>query len=133
MFAGFQAKTIDPSIYADNFVDVGTGLNEADRNKAEAMEQYKMFTTMLTMELNDAVYLPGIDTSNFEMDGSVRYYGTWSMQMGEATEELMAYGTMDFNDNGLITSLQHYADWTATFGALLQANPEILAQMNAME
>ena len=133
MFAGFQAKSIDPSIYADDFVDVGTSLNEADRNKAEALEQFQMLTTMLTMELNDAVYLPGIDTANFEMDGSVRYYGKWSMQMGEATEELMAYGSMDFNDEGQMTSIQHYADWTATFGALLQANPEIMAQMNAME
>ena len=133
MFAGFQENTVDPSIYADDFVDMGTSLNEADRNKAEAVEQYNMLTTMPTMELNDAVYLPGIDTTNFEMDGSVRYYGTWSMQMGEATQQLKAYGSMDFNDEGLMTSLQHYADWTATFNALLAENPEIMAQMSQME
>ena len=35
MFDGFQNKSIDPSLFADDFVDVGTGFEEADRNKAK--------------------------------------------------------------------------------------------------
>ena len=31
MFDGFQNKSIDPSLFADDFVDVGTGFEEADR------------------------------------------------------------------------------------------------------
>ena len=51
------------------------------------------------------------------LDGSVRYYGQWNMTMGDATQKLMAYGTMEFNDAGEIRNFAHYADWTATFGA----------------
>ncbi len=129
MFAGFQQGTVDPAIYAADFKDLGTGMNEVDRGKEEALEQYGMLTSLLKMSLQEAVYLPGVDSVNFAVDGSVRYYGTWDMQMGEATQQLMAYGSMEFNENGEMTTLAHYADWTATFNALLAENPEIMAQM----
>jgi len=80
-------------------------------------------------ELVKAIYLPGIDTTTMAMDGSVRYYGEWEMTMGEATQSLMAYGSMEFNDAGEIRNFAHYADWTATFGALLAENPEIAARL----
>ena len=129
MFAGFQQGEIDPSIYAADFVDVGTGFNEVDRGKEEAVEQYGMLTSLLKMNLQEAVYLPGVDSVNFKVDGSVRYYGQWEMKMGEATQQLMTYGSMEFNETGEMTSLAHYADWTATFNALLAENPEIMEQM----
>ena len=129
MFAGFQQGEIDPSIYAADFVDVGTGFNEVDRGKEEAVEQYGMLTSLLKMNLQEAVYLPGVDSVNFEVDGSVRYYGKWEMKMGEATQQLMTYGSMEFNEAGEMTNLAHYADWTATFNALLAENPEIMEQM----
>lgn len=133
MFAGFAEGKVDPSMFAEDFKDVGTGLNESDRGKAEAMEQYSMFTSMLTMDLEEAMYLPGVDTVNFALDGSVRYYGKWNMQMGEASQRLMTYGSMNFNAAGEITELAHYADWTATFNALLAENPEIMEQMMAAQ
>ena len=129
MFAGFQQGEIDPSIYAADFVDVGTGFNEVDRGKEEAVEQYGMLTSLLKMNLQEAVYLPGVDSANFKVDGSVRYYGQWEMKMGEATQQLMTYGSMEFNEAGEMTNLAHYADWTATFNALLAENPEIMEQM----
>lgn len=129
MFAGFQAGEIDPSIYAADFTDVGTGFNEVDRSKEEAIEQYGMFTSLLSMDLQESVYLPGVDSVNFEVDGSVRYYGQWQMQMGEATQQLMAYGSFEFNEAGEMTNLAHYGDWTATFNALLAENPEVMEQM----
>lgn len=133
MFAGFAEGKVDPSLFAEDFKDVGTGFNESDRGKAEAMEQYGMFTSMLTMDLEEAMYLPGVDTVNYALDGSVRYYGKWNMQMGEASQRLMTYGSMNFNGAGEITELAHYADWTATFNALLAENPEIMKQMMAAE
>jgi hypothetical protein len=88
--------------------------------------------SMMSMNLKNAVYLPGVDTANFALDGSVRYYGTWEMTMGEASQDLMAYGSMDFNDEGQITNLQHYADFTATVQALMAENPEIMEMMMQM-
>jgi hypothetical protein len=129
MFDGFQNKSIDPSLFAEDFVDVGTGFEEVDRNKAEAMQQWKMMTRVMDAELTKAIYLPGIDTLTMAPDGSVRYYGQWKMTMGEATQSLMAYGSMEFNDAGEIRNFAHYADWTATFGALLAENPEIAARL----
>ena len=129
MFDGFQNKSIDPSLFAEDFVDVGTGFEEVDRNKAEAMQQWKMMTRVMDAELTNAIYLPGIDTLTMAPDGSVRYYGQWKMTMGEATQSLMAYGSMEFNDAGEIRNFAHYADWTATFGALLAENPEIAARL----
>tara|TARA_B100001741_G_scaffold307840_1_gene303219 strand:- start:316 stop:852 length:537 start_codon:yes stop_codon:yes gene_type:complete len=130
MFDGFQNKTIDPSLFADDFVDVGTGFEEENRNKEEAMQQWKMMTRVMDAELLNAVYLPGIDTTTFALDGSVRYYGQWKMTMGDASQTLKAYGSMEFNDVGEIATFAHYADWTATFRALLAENPEIAAKLN---
>ena len=129
MFDGFQNKSIDPTLFAEDFVDVGTGFEEGDRNKEEAMQQWKMMTRVMDAELVNAIYLPGIDTLSQQLDGSVRYYGQWKMTMGEAAQTLKAYGSMEFNDSGKITSFAHYADWTATFGALLAENPEIAAKL----
>lgn len=129
MFDGFQNKSIDPALFAEDFVDVGTGFEEEDRNKQEAMQQWKMMTRVMDAELVNAIYLPGIDTLSQRLDGSVRYYGQWKMTMGEAAQTLKAYGSMEFNDSGKITSFAHYADWTATFGALLAENPEIAAKL----
>ena len=129
MFDGFQNKSIDPSLFAEDFVDVGTGFEEVDRNKADAMQQWKMMTRVMDAELTNAIYLPGIDTLTLALDGSVRYYGQWKMTMGEATQSLMAYGSMEFNEAGEIRNFAHYADWTATFGALLAENPEIAARL----
>ena len=129
MFDGFQNKSIDPALFAEDFVDVGTGFEEEDRNKQEAMQQWKMMTRVMDAELVNAIYLPGIDTLSQQLDGSVRYYGQWKMTMGEAAQTLKAYGSMEFNDSGKITSFAHYADWTATFGALLAENPEIAAKL----
>ena len=128
MFDGFQNKSIDPSLFADDFVDVGAGFEEADRNKAEAMQQWKMMTRVMDAELTNAIYLPGVDTLTLALGGSVRYCGQWKMAMGEATQSLMAYGSMEFNEAGEIRDFAHYADWTALFGALLAENPEIAAK-----
>ena len=48
---------------------MGTGFEEADRNKAEAMQQWKMMTRVMDAELTNAIYLPGIDTLTLALDG----------------------------------------------------------------
>lgn len=130
MFSNFQQGIVDSTMYASDFIDVGTGFNESDKGKDEAIENYNMMTSLLKMNLQNAIYLPGIDTTNFEVDGSVRYYGEWQMQMGEATQKLKTYGSIEFNEAGEIKNIAHYGDWTATFNALLAENPEIMETMS---
>ena len=127
LFSGFENKTPDGSILAEDFREVGTGMDEPDRNKAETLANWNQMMNMMDMELKQAIYLPGIDTTSFSLDGSVRYYGTWEMTIGEASKALMAYGSMDFNENGEITSVQHYADFTATVMSLM--GPAAMEQM----
>ena len=81
--------------------------------------------TIMKPTLKQAIYLPGIDTVSLEMDGSVRYYGTWNFAVGEKDADLKVYGTADFNDEGLITSLAHYADFSMT---MMQILPEEMMQ-----
>ena len=73
--------------------------------------------------LKQAIYLPGIDTVSLEMDGSVRYYGTWNFAV-EKDADLKVYGTADFNDE-VDNSLAHYADFSMT---MMQILPEEMMQ-----
>ena len=113
------------NLMADDFMETGTGYGEPDRNKEEWKTQSEGMMSIMKPTLKQAIYLPGIDTVSFEMDGSVRYYGTWNFAAGEKDVDLMVYGTADFNDEGLLTSLAHYADFGV---AMMQILPEEMMQ-----
>ena len=105
------------NLMADDFMETGTGYGEQDRNKEEWKTQNEGMMTIMKPTLKQAIYLPGIDTVSLEMDGSVRYYGTWNFAVGEKDVDLLVYGTADFNDEGLVTSLAHYADFWSGYDA----------------
>ena len=107
LFDNWEAKDVEASVslLSDDFLETGTGFGEKDRNKSEWKENMEGMMSVMTPSLKNAIYLPGIDTLNFELDGSVRYYGTWNFSVGDKNEDLKVYGTADFNDEGLITSL----------------------------
>jgi len=113
------------NLMADDFMETGTGYGEQDRNKEEWKAQNEGMMTVMKPTLKQAIYLPGIDTVSLEMDGSVRYYGTWNFAVGEKNADLKVYGTADFNEEGLITSLAHYADFSM---AMMQIMPEEMMQ-----
>ena len=113
------------NLMADDFMETGTGYGEQDRNKEEWKAQNKEMMTIMKPTLKQAIYLPGVDTVSLEMDGSVRYYGTWNFAVGEKNADLKVYGTADFNEEGLMTSLAHYADFSM---ALMQIMPEEMMQ-----
>ena len=129
MFSGFEAKNMDESIFADSFIEIGTGVGEPDRNKEEALDNWKGMMDMMNMSLKTSIFLPGVDTVNFQPDGSVRYYGTWEMNIGEASDELMVYGSFEFDKDGKMTSLQHYGDYTGTL--MMMVGPDMAGQMMA--
>ena len=113
------------NLMADDFVETGTGYGEQDRNKEEWKAQNEGMMNVMKPTLKQAIYLPGIDTVSLEMDGSVRYYGTWNFAVEEKDADLKVYGTADFNDEGLVTSLAHYADFSM---AMMQILPEEMMQ-----
>ena len=127
MFDAWSNQDVDAALnlMADNFIETGTGYGEPDRTKEEWKTQTEGMMTIMKPTLKQAIYLPGIDTVSLEMDGSVRYYGTWNFAVGEKNEDLKVYGTADFNDEGLITSLAHYADFSMT---MMQIMPEEMMQ-----
>ena len=127
MFDAWSNQDVEAALnlMADDFMETGTGYGETDRNKEEWKTQTQGMMTIMKPTLKQAIYLPGIDTVTMEMDGSVRYYGTWNFAVGEKNEDVKVYGTADFNDEGLITSLAHYADFSMT---MMQIMPEEMMQ-----
>ena len=123
LFSAWEAQDVDVSMafLSDDFVEIGTGFNEPDRNKEQHKEQMTNMMGMMKPMLKNAVFLPGVDSTTLEVDGSVRYYGTWNFAIGEKNEDLMVYGTAEFNEEGKITSLAHYADFSMT---MMQIMPD---------
>jgi len=125
LLEAWESQDIDASMafLADDFVEVGTGFNELDRNKEEHKEQMTIMMDSMKLKptLKNAVFLPGVDSTTLEADGSVRYYGIWNFAIGDKNEDLMVYGTAEFNEEGKITSLAHYADFNMT---MMQIMPE---------
>tara|TARA_B110000037_G_scaffold39279_1_gene48516 strand:- start:10869 stop:11435 length:567 start_codon:yes stop_codon:yes gene_type:complete len=115
------------SLMADDFTEVGTGMGEPDRTKEEWKANMEMMMGVMKPTLKQAIFLPGVDTTSLAMDGSVRYYGVWNFASGEKNEDLKVYGSADFNDEGMISSLTHYADFGATMMSILPE--EIVAEM----
>lgn len=127
LFDHWEAKDVESSVslLSDDFVETGTGFGEKDRNRSEWKANMDDMMSVMTPSLKNAIYLPGIDTVNFDPDGSVRYYGTWNFSVGEKNEDIKVYGTANFNDEGLITTLAHYADFGVT---MMQIMPEEMMQ-----
>ena len=115
------------SLMADDFMEKGTGLGEPDRTKEEWKANNEMMMSIMKPTLKQAMFLPGVDTTTLAMDGSVRYYGVWNFASGEKNLDCKVYGSADFNDEGLMTTLTHYADFGATMMQILPE--EVVAQM----
>ena len=115
------------NLMADDFMERGTGLGEPDRTKDEWKANNEAMMSIMKPTLKQALFLPGVDTTTLAMDGSVRYYGTWNFASGEKNLDCKVYGSADFNDEGLMTTLTHYADFGATMMQILPE--EVVAQM----
>ena len=129
LFEAWEGQDVEGAInlMADNFMETGTGLGEPDRTKEEWKNNNEMMANIMKPTLKEAMFLPGVDTSTLEMDGSVRYYGIWNFASGDKNQDLKVYGSASFNEVGLMTSLTHYAD----FGmVMMQILPEeVVSQM----
>lgn len=112
--AAFEKKDIAAYglYFADDVVFHQPGYGDTNTTKAHNQELVKgFFDEFTSFKLNDAIFLPGIDTANHQMDGSVRYYGSWDgvHKSGIQTHSPF-YGTYDFNADHKIVNAEEYFD-----------------------
>ncbi|MEP6595355.1 MAG: hypothetical protein ABJA71_05380 [Ginsengibacter sp.] len=64
-----------------------------------------------SLKLKNPIFLPGIDSTTHEFDGSVRYYGTWTgVHKSGVRTAVNFYGTYEFNKEGKITNGTEFFD-----------------------
>ena len=90
--------------------------------KTHYMESLKYWTDNWdSLHLSDGIFLPGIDTINHQMDGSVRYYGRWDgvhKATGKATH-VNFYGVYRFNSDHKMVWGSDYFDVGGLINAVL--------------
>ncbi len=89
--------------------------------KAHWKESLKFFMDNWdNFKLNNAMYLPGVDSLTHEMDGGVRFYGWWdgTHKSGVKTHTSF-YGTYDLNKDGKITSASEFFDLGGMMNAVM--------------
>jgi len=116
---GVQNESIDYAIFADDFISNGTGYGSPDSLTLEEKKvSDKGLFDMYDIELspNPVILLPGVNVDTKEADGSVRYYGTWTVTLPatDSTEaksgKIKSYESFDFNEDGKIIFMQFFAD-----------------------
>ena len=123
---GFEAESIDyEKIYSKNLVVMrGTSFGSNDSTGLpEMMSNDKKGWAKFDFELvnKPAILLPGVNADTKELDGSVRYYGTWRVTLPatDSTEEksgvIKLYESFDFDEEGKIVYQQYYGDGSGLF------------------
>ena len=118
----WQNEDVDhATFFAEDYESFGTGFGATDTIRfADMVSSDQDVWERRDFELvtDPLVLLPGVDADTKEMDGSVRYYGEWKViaPASDSTEErsgtLSLYQTYDFNEEGKITLVLTYADFT---------------------
>jgi hypothetical protein len=123
---GFEAESIDyDKIYSKQLVVMrGTSFGSNDSTGlAELMINDRKGWAKFDFELlnKPANLLPGVNADTKEMDGSVRYYGTWKVTLPatDSTEAksgvIKLYESFDFDEDGKIVYQQYYGDGSGLF------------------
>lgn len=78
-------------------------------SKYEELERMKRFFDIAdNISLDHIIMLPGIDSANLRLDGSVRMYSGWSFDVNEEKVSLSTYGFYDFVENKILLSHEWY-------------------------
>ncbi len=78
-------------------------------SKYEELERMKRFFEIVdNISLDHIIMLPGIDTTNLMLDGSVRMYSGWSFDVNDIKINLSSYGFYDFIENKIQLSHEWY-------------------------
>lgn len=113
-FAAFEKGDLDAwsATVADSAIWNSAAYGDTVHSKAHWKESLKYYVDNWTnIKLNNPVFLPGLDSLTHEMDGSVRYYGTWdAVHKSGVKTSLNAYGTYEFNKDNKVVNGSDYFD-----------------------
>ncbi len=78
-------------------------------NKSEELERMRRFFEIVeNISLDHHIILPGIDSTNLMLDGSVRVYSGWSFDVNNKKINFSTYGFYDFVGNKISLSHEWY-------------------------
>ena len=110
----FENENIDAwaSNIADNAVWNSPAYGAAKGTKDDWKKALAMYMADWdSLKLRNPIFLPGIDSTTHEFDGSVRYYGEWDgVHKSGVRTAVNFYGTYEFNKEGKITNGSDYFD-----------------------
>lgn len=126
LFESFANESVDYSKFAEDVVFKGTLVGAKD---SMSLNEIKMIHKELFAEhdvryVAPMKYLTGVNPDTGVTDGSVRMY--YDLEVTRtATDSTEAksiivpiYESFDFNDEGKVTYVQWYCDWTASLASL---------------
>jgi len=110
----FENEKIDvwASYIADNAVWTPPSYGSAKGTKDDWKKALSMYMADWdNLKLVNASFLPGLDSTTHNFDGSVRYYGEWTgVHKSGVKTSVRFYGTYEFNKEGKCTSGGDYFD-----------------------
>ena len=120
--AAFEKEDIDgwAANVADSAVWTSPAYGDTVTTKAHWKESLKYYVdNWSNLHLANGIFLPGIDQTTRELDGSVRYYGQWGgVHSSGVTTSVNFYGTYDFNKDNKIISGADYFDLGGMMNAI---------------
>jgi len=103
---GWAATVADSAKWSSPMYGAPEGKKEDWKN---ALSSY--MADWNSLKLENANFLPGIDSTTHEPDGSVRYYGVWTgVHKSGVKTSLKFYATYDFNKDGKVVFGDEYFD-----------------------
>lgn len=110
----FENKQMDAwaATVADSAVWISPAYGSAPAKKDDWKKALTMYTENWdSIKLENAAFLPGIDSATKELDGSVRYYGIWTGKHKSGVKTAVNfYGTYDFNKDNKVVSGADFFD-----------------------
>jgi len=76
--------------------------------KEEFIESWKNLFDDVDVEYGHTIFLPGIDTLNLELDGSVRVYSVFLLKINDQKIDMSFYGTYDFRNDSIYQSHEFF-------------------------
>ena len=124
--AAFEKKDIEgwAASVADSAKWASPAYGDTVSTKAHWKESLQYYAdNWNNIKMNNGNFLPGIDSSTHELDGSVRYYGYWDAvhKSGTATH-ISFYGTYDFNKDNKVISGAEFFDVGGLMNAVAPKN-----------
>ena len=121
--AAFENKDIEgwASSVADTANWISPTYGDTVHTKAHWKESLAYYlANWNNLKLNNAQFLPGLDSATHEIDGSVRYYGSWdAVHTSGVKTSVNFYGTYEFNKDNKVISGAEFFDVGGVMSAVM--------------